>query len=97
MRCPLCGYTENDYDEEEIRAGTWRCVCGYVHPVPGVAELRADAARLRALLRELVAYDRLGEERDYDRCHYCGAWWSVDIEHAPDCPVRMAREAVGDE
>ena len=58
-------------------------------------EIIAENTRLRALLRELVAYDRLGEERDYDRCHYCGAWWSVDIEHAPDCPVARARAEVG--
>ena len=60
-------------------------------------EIIAENARLRSLLRELAAYDRLGEERDYDRCHYCGAWWSVDIEHTADCPVARARAEVGDD
>ena len=74
--------------------------------VERITALAADAARLRALLRELVEAPYAGyrysdvPSNGWDECAYCSAErWPVDVEfpHDDDCPVARARAEVGDD
>lgn len=57
--------------------------------------LYAEVATLRGLLRELVE-DKWAGSDDDGICWHCDRDL-ISYEHTDDCPVRRAREAVGDE
>lgn len=112
-KCPKCGATvyalvehHCKIDPDSIDAPIVVAVC---ERLPAAGWLPpADAARLRALLRELAGNSTSAERfeegsRKGWRCRYCTVsttepWHTwAHIEHTGDCPVRRAREAVGDE
>ena len=107
-KCPKCGATVYALVEHHCKVdpdtmdavvleavANWLADGGWLRP--------ADAVRLRGLLRELVDNPYAGlrprGEAGVFECVHCRAtgWVRPEFPHTGDCPVRRAREAVGDE